>query len=199
MAPDLKGCTMRPLLLPDCPLATRFCLAVVYLLMCALTPSYAERPVEVSDRESLRGLSGVEVLVEPFSLELEQGGLQAVTLQNDIRQRLQKAGVKVFTERERLAAQAGALRVVRLDAVHDRIGRYFYSIDLLVKQRVRPGGHDARELTAVTWMKSGGIGVVADDNIKHVEDQVRRKVDEFIKDYQAVNLDRRGSDQLKSP
>lgn len=199
MAPDLKGWTMRPLLLPDCPLATRFCLAVTYSLMCALTPSYAERPVEVSDRESLRGLSGVEVLVEPFSLELEQGGLQAVTLQNDIRQRLQKAGVKVFTERERLAAQAGALLVVRLDAVHDRIGRYFYSIDLLVKQRVRPGGHDAPELTAVTWMKSGGIGVVADDNVKHVEDQVRRKVDEFIKDYQGVNLDRRGSDQLKSP
>lgn len=199
MVPDLKGCTMRPLLLPDCPLATRFCLAVTCSLMCALTPSYAERPVEVSDRESLRSLSGVEVLVEPFSLELEQGGLQAVTLQNDIRQRLQKAGVKVFTERERLAAQAGALLVVRLDAVHDRIGRYFYSIDLLVKQRVRPGGHDAPELTAVTWMKSGGIGVVADDNVKHVEDQVRRKVDEFIKDYQGVNLDRRGRDQLKSP
>lgn len=48
-------------------------------------------------------------------------------------------------------------------------------------------------------MKSGGIGVVADDNVKHVEDQVRRKVDEFIKDYQAVNPDRRGRDQLKSP
>jgi hypothetical protein len=48
-------------------------------------------------------------------------------------------------------------------------------------------------------MKSGGIGIVADDNVKYVEDQVRRKVDEFIKDYQAVNPDRRGSDQLKSP
>lgn len=37
------------------------------------------------------------------------------------------------------------------------------------------------------------------DNVKHVEDQVRRKADEFIKDYQAVNPDRRGSDRLKSP
>ena len=190
---------MRPLFLPDGPLTTCFCLVVTCSLMLALTPSYAERPAEVSERESLRGLSGVEVLVEPFSLELEQGGLQAVTLQNDIRQRLQKAGVKVFTERERLAAQAGALLVVRLDAVHDRIGRYFYTIDLLVKQRVRLGGHDAPELSAATWMKSGGIGIVADDNVKHVEDQVRRKVDELIKDYQAVNPDRRGRDQLKSP
>jgi len=68
-----------------------------------------------------------------------------------------------------------------------------------VKQRVRLGGHDTPGLSAATWMKSGGIGIVADDNVKHVEAQVRRKVDEFIKDYQGVNLDRRGSDQLKSP
>lgn len=156
---------MRPLLPLDCPLATRFCLVVTCSLMLALTPSYAERPAEFSERESLSGLSGV----------------------------------KVLTERERLATRAGAVLVVRLDAVHDRIGRYFYSIDLLLKQRVRSEGHDESELTAVTWMKSGGIGVVADDNVKHVEDQVRRKVDEFIKDYQAVNLDRRGRDQLKGP
>ena len=156
---------MRPLLPLDCPLAIRFCLVVTCSLMLALTPSYAERPAEFSERESLSGLSGV----------------------------------KVLTERERLATRAGAVLVVRLDAVHDRIGRYFYSIDLLLKQRVRSEGHDESELTAVTWMKSGGIGVVADDNVKHVEDQVRRKVDEFIKDYQAVNLDRRGRDQLKGP
>jgi hypothetical protein len=108
---------MRPLLPLDCPLATRFCLVVTCSLMLALTPSYAERPAEFSERESLSGLPGVEVLVEPFSLELEQGGLQAVTLRNDIRQRLQKAGVKVLTERERLATRAGAVLVVRLDAV----------------------------------------------------------------------------------
>ena len=156
---------MRPLLPLDCPLAIRFCLVVTCSLMLALTPSYAERPAEFSERESLSGLSGV----------------------------------KVLTERERLATRAGAVLVVRLDAVHDRIGRYFYSVDLLLKQRVRSGGYDASELTTVTWMKSGGIGVVVDDNVKHVEDQVRRKVDKFIKDYQAVNLDRRGRDQLKGP
>jgi len=51
----------------------------------------------------------------------------------------------------------------------------------------------------VTWLKLGAIGVVADDNVKHLEDQALRKVDQFIKDYLAVNPDRRRSDQLKSP
>ncbi|MDP2383531.1 MAG: hypothetical protein Q8N00_12075 [Nitrospirota bacterium] len=40
---------------------------------------------------------------------------------------------------------------------------------------------------------------MTDDDVRHVEDQVRRKVDEFIKDYQVVKSDRRGSDRLKSP
>ena len=32
-------------------------------------------------------------------------------------------------------------------------------------------------LSTVTWLKLGAIGVVADDNVKHLEDQVLRKVD----------------------
>jgi hypothetical protein len=40
-------------------------------------------------------------------------------------------------------------------------------------------------------MKLGGIGIVADDNVKHIEEQVLRKVDQFIKDYLTVNPDRR--------
>ena len=141
----------------------------------------------------------MEVLVEPLNIEIEQLGLQTVKLQSDIRQRLQKAGITVLTERERLATPNAAMLGVRLDAVHDRIGRYFYSIDLLLTQRVRLEGNGASDLSAVTWLKLGAIGVVADDNVKHLEDQVLRKVDQFIKDYLAVNPDRRRSDQLKSP
>jgi hypothetical protein len=132
----------------------------------------------------------MEVFVEPFSIDIERLGLQAAKLHSDIRQRLQKAGIRVLTERERLATPPAARLVVRLDAVHDRIGRYFYSIDLLLTQRVRLENQSAVELFAVTWAKPGGIGIVADDNAKYFEDQVLRKVDEFIKDYLAVNSER---------
>lgn len=165
----------------------------------ASTPRHAEQPAEVPESESLRGLVGMEVLVEPLSIEIEQLGLQTVKLQNDVRQRLQKAGVKVLTERERLATPTAAMLVVRVDTLHDRIGRYFYSTDLLLTQQVRLEGHAASELSAVTWMKLGALGSVADDNVKHLEDQVLRKVDQFIKDYLAVNPDRRVSDQRPRP
>jgi len=51
----------------------------------------------------------MEVLVEPLNIEIEQLGLQTVKLQSDIRQRLQKAGITVLTERERLATPTAAM------------------------------------------------------------------------------------------
>jgi hypothetical protein len=178
---------------------TNLRIARVFLILGTITlavissPTHAEQPANVHERESLRGLVGMEVVVEPLNIQIEDQGLQTVMLQNSIKQRLQKAGIKVLTERERLATPTAAVLMARVDALHDRIGRYFYSNDLMLTQRIRLGGTDATELSAVTWMKLGGIGIVADDNVKHIEDQVLRKVDQFIKDYLTVNPDRKAS------
>lgn len=177
---------MRPLRKTDL-LATPLLPFFGTFILALASISHAESSTEIPERESLRGLVGMEVLVEPFDIEIEQRGLQTVKLQSDIRQRLEKSGIKVLTERERLATPAAAMLAVRVDALHDRIGRYFYSTDLFLTQRVRLEGKGVLELSAVTWMKLGAIGVIADDNVKHLEKMVLRKVDEFIKDYLAVN------------
>ena len=191
------GNTMRSL--------TKICHSAAWLLvlfapislMFASTPVRADQPAAVPERELLKGLVGIEVLVEPLNIEIEDLGLETMKLQSDIRQRLQKSGIKLLTERERLATSTAAMLAVRVDALHDRIGRYFYSIDLFLTQRVRLEGSRASEPSAVTWMKLGAIEIIADDNVKHLEDQVFRKIDQFIKDYQSVNPERRGSDQPK--
>lgn len=150
-------------------------------------PLQAEEPKEVPERESLKGLTGIEVMVEPLNIEVERLGLETLKLQHDIRHRLQQAGVHVLTERERLATTTAAMLVVRVDALHDRIGRYFYCIDLLLTQRVQLRGQAAPDVSAVTWMRPGGIALVADDNVRHIQNQVFRKVDEFVRDYLAEN------------
>jgi len=164
----------------------------VITIVLASTPSLAEQSTEASERESLKGVTGVEVRVDPLDVEVEQLGLQTDTLQKEIKQRLQKAGVNVLTERERLKSPTAATLVIRVDTLHDRIGRYFYTIDVFVTQRVRLEGQASGELSAVTWMKFGSIGTVADDNLKHIETKILQKSDQFIKDYLAVNPDRKG-------
>ena len=150
-------------------------------------PLQAEEPKEVPERESLKGLTGIEVMVEPLNIEVERLGLETLKLQHDIRHRLQQAGVHVLTEHERLATTTAAMLVVRVDALHDRIGRYFYCVDLLLTQRVRLRGQASPDVSAVTWMRPGGIALVADDNVRHIQTQVFRRVDEFVKDYLAEN------------
>jgi hypothetical protein len=61
----------------------------------------------------------------------------------------------------------------------------------LLAQRVKLQTRAETEVSAVTWKKLGTVSTVADDNVKHLEDQVLRKVDQFIKDYLAVNPDRK--------
>jgi hypothetical protein len=144
---------------------------------------------EVRDRESLKGIVGIEVVVDTLNIEIEDRGLPTAQLQHDIQQRLQKAGMRVLTESERLRSPKTAMLVVRVDARHDRIGRYFYSIDLLMMQRVRLDGSPS-ELSAVTWMKPGGIGIIADDNVQYLKEQVLHNVDQLIQEYAAVNPSR---------
>jgi hypothetical protein len=154
-------------------------------------PPATEHPQQEDERESLKGLSGVEVFVEPLDSDIEQLGLSTDKVHQDIRQRLQKAGVKVLTDHERLASPTAATLIVRVDTLHDRIGRYFYSTDLLLTQRVKLETQGGPEVSAVTWKKLGVVSTIADDNVKHLEDQVLRKVDQFIKDYLAVNPEKR--------
>jgi hypothetical protein len=136
-------------------LASHFLLLLAVMIAFASMAQSAEKPVDSADRESLRGVTGVEVVVEPLAIEIEQFGLHTETLQRDIKQRLHKAGVKVLMERERLATSDGALLTIRMDAVHDRISRYFYSIDLFVSRKVQLESQPDSELSAVTQRLSG--------------------------------------------
>jgi hypothetical protein len=163
----------------------------------ASPPRPSEPSPEEAERESLKGLASVEVVVEPLDSEIEQVGLSAAKLQEDVRQRLHKAGIKVLKERERLARPATGLLTVRLETLHDRIGRYFYTTDVWLAQRVKLESQVTVEFSAVTWKKLGTVSTIADDNVKHMADQALRKVDQFIKDYLAANPDRKVTDQRR--
>jgi len=168
-------------------------------LLIASISGRAAQPAPIPERDSLRGLVGVEVRVEPIAIEIEELGLPTDKLQNEVQQRLQEAGINLLTERERLASSAGGLLDIHVDALHDRIGRFFYTIDLSLMRPVRLKGLDPPDASAVTWMKLGEVGSIADDNVTYLQEQVLRKVDHFIKDYRAANPTRRGSNHRAKP
>lgn len=174
--------------------ATFKCLIAGSITLLVASPHVrAGQPVELSQRDSLRGLIGVEVHVDPLPIEIEELGLPSGKLQHQIREHLQESGITVLTERERFAGHLGGLLDVRVEATHDRISRFFYTIHVSLKRRVQLEGPPQPGITAVTWMKLGAVGSIADDNVTYLRDQTLRKVDQFIKDYLAVNPNQKGA------
>ena len=70
--------------------------AIIALVLVCVIPSALALDTN-ANRETLRGLKGVRVLVEDFASEVEKAGLTKNQLQPHIEDRLRRAGIKPLT------------------------------------------------------------------------------------------------------
>lgn len=143
---------------------------------------------------SLKGLSGVRVVVEEFRRAAEDAGFDTMTFQTDVELKLRLAGIRVF------AADAALLPALYLNvnALHGKADeRHGYGINLFLLQEARlqrpspadPGkqaseGHlDGPINSVATWYR----GMVGVGQLAHVRSGVKDLVDEFVNDWLAAN------------
>lgn len=141
-----------------------------------------------SNRATLRGLTGVGVLVEHLTPEAEQGGLTKSQLQIEVEQKLRKAGIRVLTREEcRKSPGEPYLYVnVNVNTTKTENDIYPYSIDLLLIQKVSLL-RDPRETTyAVTW-STGGVGSIIKELLGQLRNNVGEMLDVFINAYFTEN------------
>jgi|SoiMethySBSTD1v2_1073268.scaffolds.fasta_scaffold3308556_1 hypothetical protein len=99
-----------PSLTHACPCRVRIHRAgivLVALLGLLVPPSWADD--SQSARNSLRGLLGVEVIVEDLKPEVERAELSRTQLQTDVELRLRQSGIRVLTEEERYGVVGGLI------------------------------------------------------------------------------------------
>jgi hypothetical protein len=141
------------------------------------------------ERQTLRGLVGFEILVEEMSVDIERLGLYSADIYNDVARHLDQAGIRVLTHAQREKyAKTGTL-YVRVSTLHDRIGRYFFCLELQVRQRVQLRTDD-RRVDAWTWETPTRITVVADDKVQEILEVIRTEVKKFIADYRGANAEK---------
>jgi hypothetical protein len=157
------------------------------LVLCVAAPAWAEGAAEQQGRESLRGLPGLEVIVDELSPDVQDAGLRPSEIEEAARERLRKGGVPLLGRKDRLKTAPAAALIIRVNTLHDKIGRYFLCVELELRQRVRLMRDEEAQVTAVTWSPPALITAVPDDNLKQIRDIVARKADQFAKDYAAVN------------
>lgn len=145
----------------------------------------------MQERESLKDLPGVTVVVERFRSHAEDAGFDKQTLQTDVELKLRMAGIKV-TE-----ADHGPWLYVNVNALHrERNKANVYGISLELNQRVllasqvrSDPGKSSKEALAlskmfgITWT-SGSVGVGKFDDVRTA---VKNLIDKFINDWLAVN------------
>jgi hypothetical protein len=116
----------------------------VFAMIC-LVPSATVADNEF-ERESLKGLQGVGVLIENLNADAERAGLDSSTLTTDVELRLRQAGIVVLSRAERVRAPGSPylyvnVAVIKSPSAQDGVCR---SGGILPASNPRegPSGHD---------------------------------------------------------
>lgn len=143
------------------------------------------------NRESLKDLPGVAVLVEDFRRSAEDAGFDREVFQTDVELKLRMAGIRateedgwpklylnvnaMHRERGQLAPYTVSLELLQVALLHSPLGPN--------QDEATVGALAVRTTLAVTWSTGSlGLGDVAD-----VRRVVKDRVDTFVNDWLSVN------------
>ena len=141
---------------------------------------------------SLRGLQGVEVMVEDVDPEAERDGLTRNQLQVIVESELRKAGIKLLTREERFSAPGDPFLYIRVATHKAPTEMYGFSISVQLRQGVALLRNPSFKTRAVTWHYST-VGIVGASNLQDIFDHLKDTLDIFINDYLSVNPKHRGT------
>jgi len=143
--------------------------------------------------DCLKGLEGVEVLVEEVKEELENYNLTAIQIQTEVEAKLREAEIKILSKEENDKAQPlrkpylyVKINSLKLPWTREVVA---YSVEVALKQLVvLPAQPKSmrKPFYAPTWQKNI-VGAATPKNFAEIRDGVRQLTDKFIKEYLAEN------------
>ena len=137
-------------------------------------------------RDTLRGLPGVEVAVEPLPPELARDGLTDGDVRTRVEARLRKAGVTVYASQKENPSAAKPYLYVHLNALEiPPHGIYAVAVQVQLRQTLQSPVTSSNVVNAMTWDAHNVVGVTAAQP-RLVLDEVDAYVDAFIADWAAV-------------
>jgi hypothetical protein len=162
------------------------------LALLLLTSPAAQGLDAKSTRATLRGLNGVQVVVEDLEPDVERDGLTMQQILTDVELRLRKSGIRVLTEQERFNAPGQPWLYVRVSTYrHSDISAYSVATLVELYQDTSLARNPDLAIAAVTW-STGGIGMVGSARVRQFRERVADRVDQFINAYLSVNPEQAG-------
>jgi hypothetical protein len=132
-------------------------------------------------RDTLRDLTGVEVVVESLDVE----GLSSARLKAEIESQLDHAGIRVLRDKERLNQPGYPYLYVRLSLLHTNLV-HTYLLEISLNQTVTLSRYPSISTFAPTWWVHA-VGVMSPLDVPLLKTTVQDYLGKFIQAYQAVN------------
>jgi hypothetical protein len=136
-------------------------------------------------RETLRDLTGVEVVVEQLPADAERDGLSTNQLKTYVESQLDDAGIRVLTHEERRTQPGHAYLYVSVNTVKTK-SIYSYAIEISLNQTVRLTRHPTIATFAPTW-SAQVAGTTTAEHLETIREDISDFVQAFINDYLAMN------------
>ena len=168
---------------------TRTCTTIVAsVLLLAGHPAHASAQMFITTgKDTLRGLPGVEIQVEPLEADLERNGLTQAAIRSDIVQRLRAGGVAVYGSQNENPSEAKPY--VYVDVTSVRLGAqnlYAIALQVQLRQTLRSPVTSSNIVDAMTWDARTVLAVPRSD-LASVRTIIQEYVDHFIDDWKAVH------------
>jgi hypothetical protein len=159
-------------------------IAGLWLCGTAVSTSFAEADFQ---RETLRGLPGVWVVVEKLPAELAQTGLTQGQVQTDAENRLRKAGIAILTQDECWQTPGMPWLYITVALLKASTTTYAATIGAVLNQEIILTRNPQIKAFGATWDAGVHLGAIGAESLATVRESVGSLVEQFITDYQAVN------------
>ena len=164
--------------------------ALAFLILSFLAP---QNSISLSCGDCLKGLEGVEVLVEEVKPELENYNLTAIEIQKDVENKLREAEIKILSkeENEKIHPLRKPYLYVKINSRKLPWKREViaYTVEIALKQLVTlpAQAKPARKpFYAPTWYKNI-VGAATPKDFGEIREGVNQIMEKFIKAYQTAN------------
>ena len=163
-----------------------YVLIVVLIVLSHLDTGFA-RAGRVEDRESLRRLPGVEVIVEKFLSEEEVAGFSQDGIRTGVELVLQSNGVRLLSASERLQTASAPFLYVKVNPFkHSSAETYCLAIEVELHQAVSLMNRPEQRISARTWNRVQ-VAIIGDQITERVTELVEPLIKQFANDFLTVN------------
>jgi len=140
-----------------------------------------------SGRDTLRALSGVEVIVESVPPALAGRGLTQASIKADVVRGLEAGGVRVYPSQAANLSAAKAYLDVHVTAIASPgQGGYIVAVQMDLRQTLASLVTESKIVNASTW-DAGSLVAWPAGRLSPVRDEIRTAVDEFVEDWKSVH------------